>query len=363
MPEIIAPPKTMKVTFSLEPAFSAVNSLELLNEADEFSGFDEWIYRTVATLSPERLHNNAVVFVGLIAEVHLLTRSWPSFPAWLDDLAASDPKELRDLELDRLLEHAKESLGGELPTPEQLLANRSQYLKLVNRLYSCEEKEDSFDQAIHREAHALFNDPPAMQALIVTHLREMWDKFLAVEWERVRPMLQDSVDAFQQLDFTGRTAVDVACMIDPTLGEELEKWGEHIARARQVIFVPSAHIGPYVRKFGGEGVFGIFFGARLPEGTQVSSPALTRSELMVRLGALADDTRLGILDLLAQHDELCAKDIMTHLDLSQSAASRHLRQLSATGYVTERRQEGAKCYRLNRDRFRSTLRAMEQFLD
>jgi DNA-binding transcriptional ArsR family regulator len=348
----------MKVTFSLEPAFSAVNSLELLNEADEFSGFDEWIYRTVATLSPERLHNNAVVFVGLIAEVHLLTRSWPSFPAWLDDLAASDPKELRDLELDRLLEHAKESLGGELPTPEQLLANRSQYLKLVNRLYSCEEKEDSFDQAIHREAHALFNDPPAMQALIVTHLREMWDDVLAAEWERKLPMLEESVAAFQTLDFAGTACAEVVRRVT---GRELaDRCADWQAGASRMVFIPSAHLGPYVAWMGSGETIRLLFGARVPEGVAVRSPGLSRSELLMRLNALADETRLSILELLADKDGLSSQEIMERLDLSQSAASRHLRQLAATGYLSVERREGAKSYRLNRERIDDTFGALKK---
>jgi ArsR family transcriptional regulator, arsenate/arsenite/antimonite-responsive transcriptional repressor len=94
----------------------------------------------------------------------------------------------------------------------------------------------------------------------------------------------------------------------------------------------------------------------------VTSPALSRSELLVRLSALADDTRLQILELLTQHDELCAQDVIEMLDLSQSAASRHLRQLTATGYLLERRREVAKCYSLNPQRVDDTLRALKRFL-
>ena len=75
-----------------------------------------------------------------------------------------------------------------------------------------------------------------------------------------------------------------------------------------------------------------------------------------------DDTRLRILSLLSQQDELCAQDIMLQLDLNQSAASRHLRQLSAAGYITERRRDVAKCYSLNRERIGDTFRALDLFL-
>jgi DNA-binding MarR family transcriptional regulator len=68
------------------------------------------------------------------------------------------------------------------------------------------------------------------------------------------------------------------------------------------------------------------------------------------------------LKLVAEAGELRSQDIINRLELSQSAASRHLQQLSATGYLTERRCEGAKCYRLNSERIENTLRAVSAFL-
>lgn len=142
------------------------------------------------------------------------------------------------------------------------------------------------------------------------------------------------------------------------LGGIWDEWG------KELIFVPSPHIGPYVTRYDvpDKTKSWVVFGARLPEGARVSSPALSRSELLVRLSALADDTRLQILELLTYNDELCASDIIKTLKLSQSAASRHLRQLTATGYLLERRREVAKCYSLNPQRVDDTLRALKRFL-
>jgi DNA-binding transcriptional ArsR family regulator len=298
------------------------------------------------------------VFEGLSSGVHLLAGVWPSFPAWLDHLAASDPKELRDVRLDKLLEHAKESLDGELPTPEQILADRSQYLELVKRMYSCEDQEDCFDQEIHKEAHALLNDPSAMRDLIVTHLRGMWDDVLAAEWERNLPVLQESVTAFQTLDFAGMSCAEVVRRV--TGREIAEKCAKWQGKASQIVFVPSAHLGPYVGWMGSGETIRLLFGARVPEGVTVKSPELSRSELLMRLNALADETRLSILELLADEDGLSSQEIMERLDLSQSAASRHLRQLAATGYLFVERHEGAKVYRLNRERIDDTFGALKK---
>ncbi len=53
--------------------------------------------------------------------------------------------------------------------------------------------------------------------------------------------------------------------------------------------------------------------------------------------ALADDTRLRILNLLAQ-GELCVCDIMTVLGVGQSKVSRHLACLRHAGLVNDRRK-------------------------
>jgi ArsR family transcriptional regulator len=82
------------------------------------------------------------------------------------------------------------------------------------------------------------------------------------------------------------------------------------------------------------------------------------------LRTLADETRLSILDLLLREGELCAQDIIARLDLAKSSGSRHLSQLSAAGYLRERQGTGkAKCYAINPDRFRETLRFLERYIE
>lgn len=53
--------------------------------------------------------------------------------------------------------------------------------------------------------------------------------------------------------------------------------------------------------------------------------------------ALADETRLRILNLLA-HGELCVCEIEQVLEIGQSKASRHLAYLRNVGFVTDRRE-------------------------
>jgi ArsR family transcriptional regulator len=100
----------------------------------------------------------------------------------------------------------------------------------------------------------------------------------------------------------------------------------------------------------------------MPAGVRAVSPELDVAEMLVRLNALSDETRLRILALVGEHGELCTPEIMAELDLPQSTAQRHLKQLSATGYLTERRRDGSKCFSLNPARIDDTLEAVQALL-
>ena len=92
--DVIAPPKPVTVTFSLEPAYNVSASLSLLEMAEDFTGLGEWVYQTAEALSPERLRTNQIVLLD--APLYLGDVAWSSFPEWVDDLAARDATTLRD---------------------------------------------------------------------------------------------------------------------------------------------------------------------------------------------------------------------------------------------------------------------------
>ncbi len=102
--------------------------------------------------------------------------------------------------------------------------------------------------------------------------------------------------------------------------------------------------------------------ARRPEGAASDVPDLSRTEILTRLDALADDNRLRILRMAVDAAEVRATEVITALDISQSAASRSLTQLTANGYLIERRRDGGKSYSLNPARIKDTLTATCRFL-
>lgn len=354
--ELVRPVSPTTITFDLEPAFNTVYSLLLLNYSETLSGLDPFITQTWQALSPERRHNNRLVMEGLHFAV-VPIRSFNSFDEYLADLTATDPIILRDRLLTRLCGSKHDSTGAaQAPLlPIERLLDKETYIRyLLDRF-----EPGDIDEQLEREAHDYFTDPPRMHALIIYHLQTMWRDMMRAEWQRVRPMLQEAVEAFRLQDSLP-SPLEFARRVT---GQELKGyWQDMIQRARHIILIPSAHVGPYLGKFMYEERLWMLFGAHLPGGVRVESSALTRSELLVRLSALNDDTRLRILELLAQRDELCAQDVITLLDLSQPAASRHLKQLTATGYVRERRRDANKCYSLNPERLDETCELMERFL-
>jgi ArsR family transcriptional regulator len=72
-------------------------------------------------------------------------------------------------------------------------------------------------------------------------------------------------------------------------------------------------------------------------------------ELADSFKALSDETRLQMMALLLENDELCVCDFVGALGLTQSKASRHLRYLYNAGFVKDRRAGVWMHYRLAPD--------------
>ena len=358
--DIIAPRTATKITFSIEPAHNVVCSLILISS--DVSGVSEWVQQTASQLTPEQMRLNGILCGS--ASSFLQGVSWPGFEAFLDHLGEQDPYVMRNREVDSLLDKFHNHLAEEishLPTQEELLADRGMYLSLMERIYK--HKGIAFDRTEYEMNHELLNDPVERKDLMISHLGMMWSRYMAPEWKGNLEMLQESVDSFMALDFFGMSTAEIVSEV--TAREILPyDWGSWLEDIEEVILIPSAHIGPYLFVFDrDERTARIIFGARVPKGVSVNTSSLHRSELLMRLNALADDTRLHILELIVEEGELGAKEIIDRLNLSQSSASRHLRQLSATGYLIESRREGAKVYHLNRDRIKNTVRSIERFVD
>ena len=361
--DFLLAPSTVNVRILLNEAGIVITSLKLLNVIQMHSGLGEWVSRTYELLTDDQRRVNHVFadvadFVPQIYTALAQSKNM-TFLEFIDALVACDPMDLREGVLHGIREK------GDYPGDEYVLSSKEAFIRHMYEVLSHKiAHEDQFDEAVWALRYEYYQNPQMMVSELSAFLHLMWNNHLKEEWRRTRPMLEEATDAFASLDYSDMTAFDV---IETLSGRNMrgnEKFEEILTEVETLIFLPSPHLGPYI----GWGpcqdarTLILVIGARLPKNATMQSQALSRSELLVRLNALADETRLKILELLTQQEELCAQDFITMLDLSQSSASRHLRQLTASGYVSERRRDVAKCYSLNRDRLDDTIRALKEFL-
>jgi biotin operon repressor len=361
-PDLIIAPQVVSVQLALEPAYNAMCSLFALALAEQYSGYGEWVVKTAKALPQERAYKNRLLCDALdtLFLAYKNDKTWPDFPAYIEELSQEDPYWLRDIMLDNIAHYARNNMPDFKLDQERFLNELDYYIGIFQNYITPQHYE--IDRTLFADAQTLLNDPPAMLDAYIEHLTVMWNDVLAPEWGRNLPLLQESINAFERLDYSGMTAYEAVRTVAGRDVRGSGGWDRKLKGIQRMIFVPSAHAAPYMCKFGVGDTIRIIFGARVPESVRGGSPALSRSELLVRLNALSDETRLRILELLSQHGEMCAQDIIEVLGLSQSSVSRHLNQLVATGYIIERRREVAKCYTLNLDRFDNTLGALGRFL-
>ena len=347
-----AAPKTIDV--SLSPTHNVLQSMMLLAKDEDQPGFHGWIARTRAGMTKKELDDHKLALIGFFYAI-FPEEGQITFPAYLNQLEKADATALRD----KLLNTYAGLWQDKTPEVDwdEVLASADTYVEFLRTRFDAEH----VIVEIERQAYELVIDPPAMQEFLVGHMNRVWEKHFAPEWRRVEPMLKESVRSFRSTDLTGMSRIEAASFVT---GQDVNEasWCKKLDMVERVVFIPNAHIGPYVHASVMDDTLQVVFGARQPEGVKERIPELDRAEIVARLSALADDTRLHILQLVAERGEIRVQDIMELTSLSQPSVSRYLTQLTAAGYLQERREGGAKVYALNKDRIDKTLKAVSAFL-
>lgn len=338
------------ISLALAPALSALNSLALLNAVADMPALDGWVAATAAALSEDERRANRLT-LDTLGGALVFAGDWPDFPAYLADLTAQPPELLRDRALGRLVHAAA------ISAPDELLADQDAFVAHLAR----HSADDVRDTGLLREAHALLCDPPRLRDVLVSHLSGMWERHLAAEWQRAFKGLDAELKGFAyHLRTSGETTLQNLRVF---AGAELvEAVTAQTGPVTQITFVPSPHTGRYVTRLYHDGTLWLFFHAPRNFAVLGRQAPIGRKELLLRLEALADETRLRILELFAERDELTAQEIQDALGLTQSTASRQLRSLAL--YIVERRGEGAsKRYQLMPAQFDMTFRALKRLIE
>lgn len=358
-PATIEQPVRERVQIELDPVRNAIASMMLIVRRDEMPTSHAWVTRTVAKLSTGELFTHKLVIIGFFHAIQPQAE-WEKFSDYLQALEESDPETL----LNRMLHaYEKTCINCEIEEAkkpviwEQILQSADSYVEFLLRRFG----EEWVDAELEAKAYEYVINPPALKELLTSHLRWFWEKHLSAEFTHFQPILQESMKAFQDMDYSGMNQLEVARYIT---GQDLdeESWQMMEKEFEQFVFIPNPHIGPYVTKLHCGEKLAVIFGARQPENANVRIPELDRADIVARMSAIADDTRLRILEMISESGEMRSQDIIDAIGLSQPSVSRYLKQLTVTGYLQERRANGAKAYNLNRDRIEKTLKAVHKYL-
>lgn len=373
MPKLgfIHPPQPARLTAGVEPVRNTLNTLFLIADCNDYPGVHPFVTQTHAGLDPETRQMNETIMIGL-CYASRPEEDYPTFPQYIEGLKKTPPKRLQDMVMhsyDRISAYKVNIISdpGELTITakdqERLLSSRQIYLEYLQRCFG----HEGLDLDIEGRAYEFLIRPEKMKEAMISHFEYMWEHFLKSEFERNKPVLEKVVEEYHRLDFSKMTPLETAKRIT---GHDLErewagkKWEiEWIEKSKKVVFVPSMHMGPYLGRKLYTNAVCIFFSPKSVDGFELSIPEATHTDISLRLTTLGDDVRLQILKMLAKAPELSSKQIMDAMGLTQSSASRHLKQLSVTGFLNERRQHSAKLYSLNRAFVSRTMEAVLQYLD
>lgn len=316
-----ATPQAVTATVAIESVYHVLASMALLTSPNLASQKEPWLAAAASRLTAEQRRHNRLVFEGLGAAL-LPAANQESFPHYLDALTAYAPIVLRD----RI-----ESDGS-----------------------------PQLEESLRHEVQQLLKDPPALQQRIASHLRLLWEASFSAEWQK-----KQSVMHFIANDLNARTwpTQSASSLMRAFIRRPIPDWiSVQLGGVQQIMFIPSPYIHLHAARLGHPTTLWLFMWAD-PWTWPMRNEPIQRTEILGPANALADETRLRILELLAAHGEMLAQEMIAQLDVSQSTVSRHLSQLRKAGFVSEERTDDAnKLYRLQHERAEQFAYTLSQLL-
>ena len=291
------PAPTVQVSAALEPVRNILLSMWALT-SDAPLPVDAWIAQAAGQTPPERREFNRLLFAAFGAAL-MPADATSDFAAYLAGLAAMSPEVL----------HSRAAASAQLVD----------------------------DATLRSHADRLLADPVTLQSAIVAHLTSMWDQVLAPEWRRHAFTLAGMTSSINEVIFSQPRwqAMGVYQALRFLLQTEPnDAQLSQLAGVRRIVLVWSPHFLTWCSRFDSTDTLWVM---RKFDPQLMRRDPLNRAEVLLPLGALTDDTRLRILELLMEKGEQRAQEIIKLLEGSQGNISRHLKQLVGAGFVRERR--------------------------
>ncbi len=220
-----------------------------------------------------------------------------------------------------------------------------------------------------RAALLLFDDPAALLERFAALLERYWAEAFEEEWERLEPRLADAVtESGRQIAAEGVYALLTSLWPRVRVDAEREEFGldvphHHavdVTEDRPLVLVPSAFVWPHVRLNCDEPwPLGVIYPA--PFVARDARRRIPDAELLRVLKALADDTRLRALKLIAERPR-STQELAPLVGISEAGLSKHLRLLAEAGVLQTRRDGYYVLYSLVRERVEPLAETVLSFL-
>ncbi len=211
------------------------------------------------------------------------------------------------------------------------------------------------------DALALALHPSDMKARILALFDTFEECCHAADFAQTQEMLGRAAERAERLHESS-LAEAFAEMTGNRLPPDIEHAAREVERAA---FVPCAHLGKYLSFVLYPPDLVVYFDATRPldRPARAARPTDAAGGDLAALRALADSTRLRIVEILHTSGELYAQEIVARLGISQSAVSRHLGMLEGAGVVRVRPANGMKYYAVHAARLQQLADALRTFAE
>ena len=221
-----------------------------------------------------------------------------------------------------------------------------------------------------RDAAALlYDDPSAFAERFAALLERYWEDAFGAEWERIEPLLARSiVESGRVLAAAGIWPVlgrlPARCRTDPGRRELLvdvpHEHAVEVGAANPLVLSPSVFVWPHLL-VNCDPPWPLVLVYAAPELAREAEPRIPPAELLRVLRAVADDTRLRILRLIAERPRT-TQELSPLVGLSRAGLSKSLVRLAEAGLIVPRREGYYVVYSLAPERLEALSAALRSFL-
>ncbi len=219
-------------------------------------------------------------------------------------------------------------------------------------------------------AAALFDNPAGFAERLSELLDRYWATAFEAEWARIaEPLEQSIIDAGRTLAGTGVWPVlgrlPAHCRVDREQRElRIDLPHDHrveVSAGNPLLLCPSFFVWPHLR-VNCDPPWPLTIVYATADLARQVEPRIPQPDLLRTLRALADDTRLRVLKLIAEHPRT-TQELEPLVGLSRAGLSKSLRRLAEAGLVSTKRDGYYVVYSLDPDRIRALGPAVAEYLE